>query len=456
MKTRSLAGPLRVHPRNPRYFTDDRGRAILLCGSHTWTVLQDAGRSWPPRRFDYEGWLDQLERLGHRFFRMWAWEQARWVAHDTTDFWFDPLPYERTGPGDALDGFARYDLTRLNPRYFERLRERVAAAGERGIYPAVMLFQGWSIEPKVWYLSAGLNPWLSHPFNRANNVNGIDGDPNGEDHGRLTHTLLLPDILEVQRSYIRAVVEAVVDLDNALFEVGNEDVASPETDAWQDWVVRTLREEEQRLGARHHPALRTVQWPTPPSLDALFASPAEAISPNSPAAQGIGLEDYCLDPPPADGRKVIIADTDHLWGIGGDWTWVWRSVMRGLNAIYMDPWEDDFVLTDPYDYRARLAMGTAVTLADRYDFAGLLPDSTAASSRFALATPDRSLVLALTLPSDRFSIDLRDRPGMYDVEWMHPLTGLGRPDLPVEGGRLVPFRPPFRDGAIAIVSRRPA
>ncbi len=34
-------GPLRVHPANPRYFTDASERAILLTGSHTWGNLQD-------------------------------------------------------------------------------------------------------------------------------------------------------------------------------------------------------------------------------------------------------------------------------------------------------------------------------------------------------------------------------------------------------------------------------
>ena len=34
-------GPLRRCPANPRYFTDDTGRAIYLSGSHTWAVFQD-------------------------------------------------------------------------------------------------------------------------------------------------------------------------------------------------------------------------------------------------------------------------------------------------------------------------------------------------------------------------------------------------------------------------------
>jgi len=47
-------GPLRVHPGNPRYFTDGtKGpdgslKAVYLTGSHTWANLIDRGPSDPP------------------------------------------------------------------------------------------------------------------------------------------------------------------------------------------------------------------------------------------------------------------------------------------------------------------------------------------------------------------------------------------------------------------------
>ena len=45
---RAAAGPLRVHPDNPRYFTDGSGRAVYLTGAHTWNNLVDTGPSDPP------------------------------------------------------------------------------------------------------------------------------------------------------------------------------------------------------------------------------------------------------------------------------------------------------------------------------------------------------------------------------------------------------------------------
>src|SRR5262245_17715422 len=40
---RAAIGPLRVHPANPRYFTDGSGKAVYLTGAHTWNNLQDIG-----------------------------------------------------------------------------------------------------------------------------------------------------------------------------------------------------------------------------------------------------------------------------------------------------------------------------------------------------------------------------------------------------------------------------
>ncbi len=72
------AGPLRVHPKNPRYFADPSGRAVYLTGSHTWPSLVDIGPGDPPPAFDFAAYLDFLERLGHNFIRLWTWEPVTW------------------------------------------------------------------------------------------------------------------------------------------------------------------------------------------------------------------------------------------------------------------------------------------------------------------------------------------------------------------------------------------
>jgi len=43
------------------------------------------------------------------------------------------------------------------------------------------------------------------------------------------------------------------------------------------------------------------------------------------------------DPPPGDGRKVSLSDTDYLWGHGGNCQWARKSLLCGLTPIFMAP-----------------------------------------------------------------------------------------------------------------------
>ena len=82
----------------------------------------------------------------------------------------------------------------------------------------VMLFQGWSIESK----RMDGNPWLGHPFHKNNNINGVDGDPNGDKQGYEVHTLNVPAVTKHQENYVRKIVDTLNDLDNVLYEISNE------------------------------------------------------------------------------------------------------------------------------------------------------------------------------------------------------------------------------------------
>ena len=48
----------------------------------------------------------------------------------------------RTGLGLATDGGLKFDLTKFDDDYFERLRTRVDAMSRAGIYAGVYLFTG--------------------------------------------------------------------------------------------------------------------------------------------------------------------------------------------------------------------------------------------------------------------------------------------------------------------------
>jgi hypothetical protein len=315
--------PLRPHPEHPNLFQDAHGRPVRLAGSHHWdTLMENAER---PGTFDFERYLDRLAAWGHNFIRLWTHEA--WT-HDLR-----PRVYLRPGPGRALDGRPRFDLSRFDPEYFERLRSRVARAGERGFYVAVMLFNGWSIHDK----GEG-NPWDRHPFNRRNNLQGIDGDPDARGEGTDVHTLRVPAITRLQEAYVDQVVATVGDLDHVLWEIANE---SPhESVTWQYHLIRYLRASDPH----RHPIGMTATFPGNRNED-LLASPADWISPGNRGG-------WRRNPPLAEGRKIVIVDTDHLWGIGGDAAWVRKVFGAGHHLAYMDPLDDD-----PVREGARRAMG---------------------------------------------------------------------------------------------------
>ncbi|MBN2314023.1 MAG: DUF4038 domain-containing protein [Sedimentisphaerales bacterium] len=409
-------GPLRTHPKNPRYFTNDSGKAIFLTGSHTWANFQERGVEGETPDFDYERYLDFMEGYGHNFMRMWTWEQAQWMQFVPSDtlIRYKPMAYERTGPGKAIDGKPKFDLNRFNQAYFDRLGERVIQAGERGIYVSVMLFQGFSIEQKG---TEGVDPkkgnaWDGHPFNEKNNINGINGDLNGDREGDETHTLKNPEITRRQEIYIRKVIDTLNDLDNVLWEISNE--SHPGSIEWHYHVIRYIKEYEATRPKQHPVGMTSSPITNPP----LFASPADWISPNG--------KSYLDDPPDTKGRKVIIVDNDHIRPWYSDPEWVWKNFMRGNQFILMDHYMDFRMGSpdnpDPKHDPARKAMGLARKLADLVNLVSLVPHSNLASTQYCLSDPGREyLIYRPTSESGKFSVTLK--PGTYSVEWINTSSG---------------------------------
>jgi hypothetical protein len=226
-------GPLRVHAENPRYFTDGTKladgslKAVYLTGSHTWPNLIDRGPSDPPPVFDFDGYLDLLQQHDHNFIRLWSRHVTWYHGYGEGELHASPLAWERTGPGKALDGKPKFDLARFHQPYFDRLRARVSAARDRGIYAGVMLFGG------NYECMGG---WQGNPFHAQNNINGIDGDPARQGHGLKTHTLEVPAINRLQEAYLRKVIDTLNDLDNVLYEISNEGHSS--SLEWQKHWIR--------------------------------------------------------------------------------------------------------------------------------------------------------------------------------------------------------------------------
>jgi hypothetical protein len=342
-------------------------------------------------------------------------------------FHWSPFPWQRTGPGTATDGKPKFNLDKYNQAYFDRLRARAKAAGDRGIYVSIMLFQAYALQ-------FNRSDKDGYPLDGRNNINGIDAGE-GDDANTYRH----PAVTAKQQEYVRRVIDTVNDLDNVLYEIANEGGAN--STQWQYHMIDFIHRYEKSK-PKQHPVGMTFQHQGGTNA-ALMASPADWISPRC-------SDGYIQEPHTADGSKVLIVDTDHGYG----WTalkkegptaqqaWVWKNLARGNQTLFMDPYlariagpnrgrnqpigvnpRGDYFGTrpDPYWETIRLAMGRARTYAQKMELGAATPRSDLSSTAYCLANPGHEYLVYN--PGSARSFTLTLTKGAYAFEWFNPTAG---------------------------------
>ncbi len=403
------AGPLILHPANSRYMADTSGRAILMTGAHIWTYLVDIATNDPPSAYDYGGWLTIMVTNGHNFMRIWPSTYAKYNCGSTTKYVF-PTIWTRGTETSADDGKGIYTLDVLNQAYFDRLRDRVIAAGNCGIYVAVVLFEG--------NVKQDCTTW-GWPFVTGNNDKAIN--------------LTWPQFVTIdnaayayQKAYIDKVADTLADLDNVVYEIGNE--MHKDSQAWQAAMITYLRAHEA-THAKQHLIGYSAAWTlgdTDLTINAtLLASNADWIAPgHSSWAGGVvnGGDIYESNPAVnSTSGKTIILDTDHLGGTqAGDW--FWKVFARGYNPIYMDGSPLGVHMPDEATETAnRIAMGQILTYAKKMSLSSMVPSSSISNTTYALYNSGDEYFVYQPVTGD-FTVTMV--AGTYFYEWFRPSTGL--------------------------------
>ena len=80
-------------------------------------------------------------------------------------------------------------------------------------------------------------------------MNGIDGDRDATTaHGEI-HELIDPEVTALQEGYVRKVIDTVNDLDNVLYEIGNESHA--ESVLWQYHMIDFIKTYQGQKSKQH-------------------------------------------------------------------------------------------------------------------------------------------------------------------------------------------------------------
>ncbi|MFI5461052.1 MAG: putative collagen-binding domain-containing protein [Isosphaerales bacterium] len=455
-ESKPITAPLRALSTNPNYFTDGTGKAIYLTGSHTWNNFQDWATNGSIQPLDFAAYVEMLVKHKHNFTLIWATELPTFRGLPTTassppDFSVTPQPWRRTGPGNASDGKLKFDLTRFNQAYFDRLRGRVQQLNAVGIYAGVYLFSG---EFLLRFRFSG----DGYPITGSNNVNGID-----DGGGTRSVTMTAPDVITaIQDAYVKKVIDALNDLPNVLWIVSQE--APVDSKWWNSHLIALVRSYEAGKPL-HHPigygALDGLRDDAAIiNSDADWIAPSARISPTTTCGSG---HPAC---------KVNINDSDHSYfGMWNDSpqanrNYFWINFTNGNQTLFMDP----YVVYYPREKRnlcpspvngigsgpdtrwdnVRDTMGYIRGYADRMNLATMTPQGKLSSTGHALASanPADPEFLVYAPKGGKLTVDLSSSSGRFAVEWMNPATGGKSAGADASGGAMRTFTPPFAGDAV--------
>ena len=364
------ATPLKIHPDNPRYFQDSTGKALYFAGSSTWFVLQENGHRADKKRITE--FLDWLEAWGHNYTRVWSY----FFYMNNNKGPQKPWPYMRTGPGLANDELPKFDLKKMNAQYVDMVRYFLEEAEKRNIFCSIMLFGSGNELRRDDSFKKSV-AW--HPDNNINVREGLI------ENGKEFYSMK-PELLELQEDHVRRVIDELNHFDNFVWEIINEAVL-PASKDWQYHMIRLVREYERTKPKQH---LIIMSGGHNEAGGILEDSPADIISPDG------SLHNYKDGGPAAYVDKVVINDTDHLWGFSRVEQaeiyrkWVWKTFLRGNHCLFMDDY-DSFLnknngqINPAYDL-IRKNLGYTVDYSMQFsDLAKMVPDTSVASTRYTLA-----------------------------------------------------------------------
>jgi len=231
--------PLSLHPDNQHYF-QFRGKPTILTGSteHYGAVMN--------LDFDYKSYLDEISEKGlnltRTFSGIYVEPQGAFGINKNT---LAPgpgkfiCPWVRSNQPGYPGGGNKFDLTKWDDAYFERLRDFISEAGKRNIIVELDLFSNF-YDTIQWKLS---------PLYYSNNINNLEPIPDHKEVLSLRH----PELLKIQEEMVRKILTECNGFDNLYYEVCNEPYFGDlqALDSWEEHMTGIIAAAEDLLPNRH-------------------------------------------------------------------------------------------------------------------------------------------------------------------------------------------------------------
>lgn len=250
---------LRLHPENPNYFLFQGKPTILLTsGEHYGAVMNTA--------FNYEKYLKTLTQEGFNYTRVFigAYSEIGGNNFGISNNTMNPKPENWLTPWLKDRSTPKYDLSKWNDAFFDRLTAFISAASKNGIVVEVTLFTSYYTN----------HQWSNSPFNPKNNIQKFDSIS-----FKQVNTVNNGQLMDIQEKYVRKVVRELDKFGNIFFEIQNEpwsdnpqfsekiadtdtlthparwqqivETANPASLEWQKQIAQIITDEETQLSNKH-------------------------------------------------------------------------------------------------------------------------------------------------------------------------------------------------------------
>jgi hypothetical protein len=408
--------PIALHPENPHYFVwRERPTVLITSAEHYGAVLN--------RAFNYTTYLNTLQANGFNLTRTFSGAYceppgAFKIERNTLAPAEGDLicPWARSDTPGYAGGGNKFDLTRWDPQYFERLIDFVAQARERGVVVELVMFCPFYKD----------SMWQRSPMNAHNNINNIGNIERTE-----VYTLKHKDVLAVQEAMVRKIVSTLKDFDNLYYEICNEPYFGGVTMDWQHHIASAIAAAESRFAHKHLIAqniankTRTVENPHPQVsiFNFHYAKPPVAVAENYHWDRAIGDDetgfagDDRVKPYRLEGWDFMLAggavysNLDYSFAVGHE---DGSATINAPGGGGPELWKQLRILKD---------------FINGFDFVRMKPDNTIITGDM----PEGTTARALAEPGKAYGIYVKGNnltelsvnlpAGAYTAEWISTKTG---------------------------------
>ena len=233
-----LAQPIGICSGNPHYyFYKNKPIVLITSAEHYGGVVN--------KEFDYIRYFNMLRKYKLNYTRIYPGYLIEKPGLFLKDNTLAPtkegliVPWIRSNVPGYINGGNKFDLSKWDKAFFQRLRDFVEEAGKRGIIVEICYFN--AISDVCWPYS---------PLYKENNIQGT-----GTCHFKNAQTLKDTALARREADYVRKIVQEVNEYDNVIHEICDEPTVHGTplelAGEWVRYMVDVIRKTEKNLPKKH-------------------------------------------------------------------------------------------------------------------------------------------------------------------------------------------------------------